>query len=56
MALTGTILHVEDTREDVFLLQYAFKRAEIKNPVQVATDGQMAIDYWRPVAVRTPRE
>jgi CheY-like chemotaxis protein len=44
--MTGhTILHVEDRDEDIFLLQYAFKRAEITNPVQVATDGQMAIDY-----------
>jgi CheY-like chemotaxis protein len=40
-----TILHVEDRSEDVFLLQYAFKRAEISNPVQVAADGQEAIDY-----------
>lgn len=39
------ILHVEDRDEDVFLLQYAFKRAEIENPVQVVKDGQMAIDY-----------
>jgi CheY-like chemotaxis protein len=39
------ILHVEDRDEDVFLLKYAFKRAGIENPVQVATDGQMAIDY-----------
>ena len=39
------ILHVEDSAEDVFLVQYAFKRAEITNPVQVVTDGQMAIDY-----------
>ena len=39
------ILHVEDSNEDVFLVQYAFKRAEITNPAQVVTDGQMAIDY-----------
>jgi CheY-like chemotaxis protein len=39
------ILHVEDSDEDVFLVQYAFKRAEITNPAQVVTDGQMAIDY-----------
>jgi CheY-like chemotaxis protein len=39
------ILHVEDREEDVFLLQYAFKRAEINNPVQVAANGQEAIDY-----------
>ena len=40
-----TILHVEDRPDDVFLLKYAFKTAEIKNPVQVAEDGQLAIDY-----------
>ncbi|MCD6051771.1 MAG: putative response regulator, CheY [Verrucomicrobia bacterium] len=39
------ILHVEDREEDVFLLKYAFKRAQINNPVNVASDGQMAIDY-----------
>jgi len=40
-----TILHVDDRPEDVFLLKYAFKRAEITNPIQVAADGQEAIDY-----------
>lgn len=39
------ILHVEDSEEDVFLLQYAFRRAEITHPVQVASDGQEAVDY-----------
>jgi CheY-like chemotaxis protein len=45
MPLLGTILHVDDSPEDVFLLKHAFKRAEIHNPVQVAVDGQQAIDY-----------
>ena len=45
MAINGSILHVEDRPEDVFLLQYAFNRANIKNLVQVAEDGQKAIDY-----------
>jgi CheY-like chemotaxis protein len=45
MVIIHPILHVEDRDEDVFLLQYAFKRAGIENPVQVVTDGQMAIDY-----------
>ena len=45
MSVSGTILHVEDRPEDVFLLEYAFKRAEILNPVQVAVHGQEAIDY-----------
>lgn len=39
------ILQVEDEANDVFLLQRAFLQAAIPNPVQVATDGQMAIDY-----------
>jgi CheY-like chemotaxis protein len=45
MTLDPPILHVEDSPEDVFLLQYAFRRAGITHPVQVATDGQQAIDY-----------
>jgi CheY-like chemotaxis protein len=40
-----SILLVEDDQNDVFFLQYAFQEAEIKNPLQVATDGQQAIDY-----------
>ncbi len=40
-----TILHIEDREEDVFLLQYAFRRAEITNPLQLAKDGQQALDY-----------
>ncbi|HLH56275.1 MAG TPA: response regulator [Verrucomicrobiae bacterium] len=39
------ILQVEDEANEVFLLQRAFQAAGITNPVQVATDGQMAIDY-----------
>jgi CheY-like chemotaxis protein len=39
------ILHVEDEANEVFLLQRAFTEAGINNPVEVATDGQMAIDY-----------
>ena len=39
------ILQVEDDANDVFLLQRAFTKAGITNPVQVVTDGQMAIDY-----------
>jgi DNA-binding response OmpR family regulator len=39
------ILQVEDEASEVFLLQQAFLHAAITNPVQVASDGQMAIDY-----------
>jgi CheY-like chemotaxis protein len=39
------ILHVEDEEHDVYLLKRAFEAAGITNPVQVAHDGQEAIDY-----------
>lgn len=39
------ILHVEDEEHDVLFLQIAFDTAGITNPVQVARDGQEAIDY-----------
>ena len=39
------ILQVDDDANDVFLLQHALKKMCVANPVQVATDGQQAIDY-----------
>jgi DNA-binding response OmpR family regulator len=41
----GIILLVEDSPDDVFFLQRAFKRAEIKAPLQVVKDGQQALGY-----------
>ena len=40
-----TILVVEDERNDVFFLEYAFQGAGITNPLQAVADGQEAIDY-----------
>jgi len=40
-----TILQVEDDPNDVFFLQQAMKKSGVANPIQVATDGQQAIDY-----------
>jgi CheY-like chemotaxis protein len=40
-----TILQVEDDPNDVFLLQRAMKKMGVTNPLQVASDGQEAIDY-----------
>ena len=39
------ILHVEDESTDVILLRLAFEEAGISIPLQVSTDGQMAMDY-----------
>jgi len=32
---------------DIFLVKRAFKKAQIKNPLQVVTDGEEAIQYLR---------
>lgn len=39
------ILHVEDEECDIVLLKLAFEHAGITMPVQLATDGQRAIEY-----------
>jgi CheY-like chemotaxis protein len=39
------ILVVEDDKDDVFFLQFAFEEAGISNPLRVLTDGQQVIDY-----------
>jgi CheY-like chemotaxis protein len=41
------VLLVEDDLTDVFLVKRAFKAAQIKNPLQVVTDGEEAINYLR---------
>ena len=42
-----TILQVEDDPNDVFFLKKAMTKVGMANPIQVATDGQQAIDYLR---------
>jgi two-component system response regulator len=39
------ILQVEDDPNDVFFLKHAMRKAGVANPIQVAADGQQAIDY-----------
>lgn len=41
------ILQVEDDPNDVFFLQHAMMKAGVANPIQVAPDGQQAIDYLK---------
>jgi CheY-like chemotaxis protein len=43
--MTGIVLHVEDEEDDALLFQFAMKKAGLVNPLQLACDGQMAIDY-----------
>ena len=42
---TYSILIVEDDANDILLLRRAFNKAGLVNPVHVATDGDMAVDY-----------
>ena len=51
-----TILQVDDDPNDVFLLQHAMKKAGVANPIQVATDGQQAIDYLKGTGKFADRE
>ena len=50
------ILQVDDDPNDVFLLQHAMKKAGVANPIQVATDGQQAIDYLKGAGKFADRE
>ena len=43
--MSNTILLVEDDENDVFFMRNAFKEVGILNPLQVAVDGQAAMDY-----------
>jgi CheY-like chemotaxis protein len=44
-AMSKTILLVEDDENDVFFMQSTFKEIGILDPLQVAQDGQQAMDY-----------
>ena len=51
-----TILQIEDDPNEVFFLQRAMKKAGVANPVQVASDGQQAIDYLKGAGKFADRE
>jgi CheY-like chemotaxis protein len=40
-----TILQVEDDPNDIFMFDRAMRKTGFTNPIQVASDGQQAIDY-----------
>lgn len=40
-----TILLVEDSEDDVFIMKKALAKSGINNPLQTLTDGQQALDY-----------
>jgi CheY-like chemotaxis protein len=42
---TKVILLAEDSESDLMLMRFAFEKAKVKRPIQVAQDGQEAVDY-----------
>lgn len=43
--MNDTILLVEDSEDDVFFMERAMKSANFRTSLQVAKDGQVALDY-----------
>jgi CheY-like chemotaxis protein len=41
----NTILYAEDDENDAFLVQHAFAKAEIANPLVIVNSGQAAMEY-----------
>jgi len=54
--MNNTILQVEDDPNDVFFLHHAMKSAGVTNPIQIASDGQQAINYMQGVGKYADRE
>lgn len=52
----STILVAEDDPDAAFLLRRALEKANVKNPIEVARDGQEAIDYLSNQGAYTDRE
>jgi CheY-like chemotaxis protein len=42
---TNTILIVDDNEDDVFAIRRALRKAEVSNPQEVVSNGQLAMDY-----------
>lgn len=56
MTKENAILLVEDCSEDASLVQMAFKRWGIRNPILVVPDGESAVDYLSGKGKYTDRE
>lgn len=55
MPRSRIVLLVEDNEDDVFALRWALRKAQIDLSVQIAGDGQQAIDYLAGVGVYADR-
>jgi CheY-like chemotaxis protein len=56
MLQQATILLVEDDPNDVLLMQRAFEKARLANPLRIVRDGEEAIDYLAGEGIYSDRE
>jgi hypothetical protein len=52
MAIRPPVLYAEDEDNDAFLMQRAFAKARMANPLQVVADGAAAVDTAGTIADR----
>ena len=45
--MMNPILVVEDDENDIFFLTYAMEKVGLENPLQIASDGREAVDYFK---------
>jgi CheY-like chemotaxis protein len=50
-----TILIAEDSEDDAFFLERAFRKIGLKNPLQILTDGALVMDYLKAESQFTDR-
>lgn len=56
MLQEASILLVEDDPNDVLLMQRAFERARLANPLKIVRDGEEAIEYLSGEGIYSDRE
>jgi len=42
---TQAVLYAEDDENDAFLMERAFRQAEVANPLRIVEDGRLALQY-----------
>jgi CheY-like chemotaxis protein len=50
------ILLAEDSEDDIFLMERAFKKAKLSNPLRVVSDGEQALAYLKGEGVYADRD
>ena len=50
---TLPILLAEDNEDDIFLMERAFKKAKLTNPLRIVSDGEQALAYLKRARVFT---